>query len=435
MPAPVNITPVKTTPVETAPPATSAVKTVAIIGGGPAGSALATLLVRRNYKVGIFHTDKRPPLIVGESLLPAVIPMLRELGVEEQVKSFSIYKPGATVCLKVDEIVTAPFENAKGNLPPYAYNTDRALFDQAILDGAEKAGARVFRFSSKIEKGPQPGTVQLSAETLERTEGFFGQAPDLIVDATGRLRTIAKVLDLPAREGGRKDVALFAHHKNVTMTDTGHIHLDHLTCGWSWRIPLPERVSLGIVIHPDHLQKFGSDLESQYDGYLKSEPSLRQYTQGASRITPVVRYNNYQLISEKMYGPGWAMIGDAAGFLDPVFSTGLYLGMKSAFEFAKAMDVGTERALQKYQDNCRWELKMWQRVVSSWYSGVLFNLYRAGQAYKDHPIGRRIAPRVEKRLGRIFTGEAINDRVNMTVFEWLISLGTVLRDHKDLAVV
>jgi hypothetical protein len=93
------------------------------------------------------------------------------------------------------------------------------------------------------------------------------------------------------------------------------------------------------------------------------------------------------------------------------------------------------QALQKYQEQSRWELKMWQRVVESWYSGVLFNLYRAGQAYKNHPVGRLMAPRVERRLGKIFTGEAINDRVNMTLFDWLISLGTVLRNHQDLVVL
>ena len=410
------------------------IKTIAIIGGGPAGSALGNILARRSYKVGIFHTDKRPPLIVGESLLPAVIPMLRELGIEDEVKTFSIYKPGATVCLKVDEIVSAPFVNARGKLPPYAYNTDRFLFDQAVFNSAEKAGARIFRFTGKLEKGEQADTVRLTKETLDRTEGFFAGQPDLIIDASGRARAISKLLDLPAKKGGRDDVALFAHLQGATITDAGHIHLDHLTKGWSWRIPLPNRVSVGIVINPAHLANYGPDMESQYDAYIHDEPSLKEYTRNTTRITPVVRYNNYQLISEKMYGPGWAMIGDAAGFLDPIFSTGVYLGMKSAFEFARALEIGSAEALRHYQDQSKWELKMWQRVVSSWYDGILFNLYRAGQAYKDHPVGRLMAPRVQRRLGRIFTGEAINYKFNMMVFDWLLSLGAVLRDQKDLVV-
>src|SRR5580658_3126876 len=99
------------------------IKSIAIIGGGPAGATLGNLLAKKGYKVGIFHTDKRPPLIVGESLLPAVIPILRELGVEEQIRAFSVFKPGATVCLKLEEVIPSLFSAARGRLPDYSYNT------------------------------------------------------------------------------------------------------------------------------------------------------------------------------------------------------------------------------------------------------------------------------------------------------------------------
>src|ERR1700678_706669 len=99
------------------------IETVAILGGGPAGAALGCLLAKKGVGVGIYHTDKRPPLIVGESLLPAVVPMLRELGVEDEVKKFSVHKPGATVCLSVTEVISAFFSWADGTLPDYAYNT------------------------------------------------------------------------------------------------------------------------------------------------------------------------------------------------------------------------------------------------------------------------------------------------------------------------
>src|SRR5579872_686866 len=113
---------------------TNTIKSIAIIGGGPAGAALGTLLAQKGYQVGIFHTDKRPPLIVGESLLPATVPMIRKLGIEEEVKKFSVHKPGATVCLAVDEVISAFFIWADGRLPDYAYNTQRDLFDRAILN-------------------------------------------------------------------------------------------------------------------------------------------------------------------------------------------------------------------------------------------------------------------------------------------------------------
>src|SRR5271154_1511643 len=137
------------------------IETVAIIGGGPSGAALACLLAKKGYRVAIFHTDKRPPLIVGESLLPAVVPMLRVLGGEEEVKKFSVHKPGATVCLNVQEVISAFFNWADGRLPDYAYNTQRDLFDLTILNAAENAGAKIFRKPAKLEKGDEPGTVRL----------------------------------------------------------------------------------------------------------------------------------------------------------------------------------------------------------------------------------------------------------------------------------
>ena len=135
-----------------------------------------------------------------------------------------------------------------------------------------------------------------------------------------------------------------------------------------------------------------------------------------------------------MVGPGWAMVGDAAGFIDPIFSTGLYLGMKGAFELFKAIDRGTPAAMAKYEAGRHRELKMWQHVINSWYDGKLFNLYRAGQRHKHNMLGRRIEKRVRKRLIRIFTGQAVDNFYAMRIFEHLTALGTLLRDPSDLVV-
>jgi flavin-dependent dehydrogenase len=308
-------------------------------------------MAKLGWKTAIFHTDKRPPLIVGESLLPAVIPYLRELGIENEVKSYSVYKPGATVCLNLKEVISASFTFAEGKLPEYAYNTPRDVFDQTVLSAAQRAGARIFRTGAKLEKADKPDTVRLTSETMSRTQGFFTDQPDLIIDATGRNRLIPKLLGHSVQTGGRNDVALFAHLNNAAMSDAGHIHLDYLTKGWSWRIPLPDRISLGIVIDPAHLSQYGDGIEKQYDAFIRDEPSLKFYCQDATRLSPVVRYTNYQLVSDRMYGPGWMLVGDSAGFVDPVFSSGLYLGIKSAFEACEALTIGSAKAMEKYQSD------------------------------------------------------------------------------------
>lgn len=413
---------------------TRTIRSIAILGGGPAGATLGTVLAKKGLKVGIFHSDKRPPLIVGESLLPAVVPMLRTLGVEEQIRAFSVYKPGATVCLKQEEIIPSFFRSAEGRLPDYSYNTPRDLFDAALLNAARVAGATIFNFTARLQKGDAPATVRLSAQTLADTNGFFNDAPDFIVDASGRSRLIARLLDLPADRGGRDDVALFAHLDRTVLSEPGHIHVDYLTKGWGWRIPLPGRVSLGIVLDPKHLANYGQTIEQQYDAFLCDEPSLRGYTDGATRITPVVRYTSYQIISRQMTGPAWALIGDAAGFIDPVFSTGLYLGMRSAFDLAAAIQADSPRAMHRYEHGLRREMRLWQPVIDSWYDGRLFNLYRAGQQYKDNAVGARVGKRIQKRLARIFSGQAVENAINMQIFSGLTRLGALLRDPRDLAV-
>ena len=115
-------------------PRTGRIRTVAILGAGPAASTLGVLLARRGLRVVLFHRPKRAPLLVGESLVPAIIPMLRLLGVEEQVRHFSMLKPGATFNISASVNFSFPFEQLRGSMPRYAYNVPRDRFDDTLLD-------------------------------------------------------------------------------------------------------------------------------------------------------------------------------------------------------------------------------------------------------------------------------------------------------------
>ena len=214
-----------------------------------------------------------------------------------------------------------------------------------------------------------------------------------------------KCLTYLPRKGNGKDIALFSHLENVVISDPGNIHVDRFEKGWGWRIPLPGRVSLGVVLSPQHLAELGNTREEQYDNYLKTDPILKQFTQNAKRQTPVVAYNNYQWKAQQFYGDGWALVGDSAGFIDPVFSTGLYLAMQSGVSLAKAIEKGTEKALQKYQDEHLREIASWQSIIDTWYDGRLFTLFRMGQTYKRSLLGRFLDPHMTKHVTRVFTGE------------------------------
>lgn len=383
------------------------IKTVAIIGGGPSGCSLATLLHRKGYKVAVFYLEKRPEIIVGESLVPAIIPYLRELGVEEEVKAYSTYKPGASVWVNKDEEATSPFSFGGGGLPHYAYNVPRIKFDKTIFDLAVREGVTFFNTLAKLERVDDTNKLRLSADTLAAIDDFFEGQPDLIVDASGRTRIISRLLNLPTKAGYRKDVALFAHLSGAEKIEPYNIHLHRLNRGWIWRIPLPDRISVGVVIDPEYIKQFGSSKEEQYDNFLKADETLQKFTSGAKRETAVMQYNNYQLISQQMVGPNWALTGDAGGFLDPIFSSGLFLAIKGSFELAKAITDASKAAFKKYERHQLYELSIWQKLVDTWYSGGLFTLFKVGQDRMDTAFGRFIGPHMQRHLTRIFTGEAV----------------------------
>lgn len=410
------------------------IQTVALLGGGPAASTLATLLARKKIHVAIYHTPKRAPIIVGESLVPAIIPMLQQLGVEKTVAGFSTLKPGATFNLRETDNFSFFFDKLIGNTATYAYNVPRDKFDDALLNAAREAGAKIIEAAAHVEKIPGTDRVKLSDETLATAGAGFNGQPDLIVDATGRLRLLPKLLDIPAREAGRKDTALFAHVDRTQLDHPGHVHTTRLDHGWSWRIPLPGKVSVGMVVGAEHLPKFGATKEERYDNLLRQDSVLRKVAGDAKRITPVLEYTNYSLVSERMTGENWALVGDTAGFIDPVFSSGLFLGMNSAFILAEAIDKSTPQAFAGYETEAKHHLETWREIVGYFYDGRLFTFFRVGEMLKGNPIIKALSPHIAKHMGRIFSGAASTSNYSLGLLRFGMKNGLRGEDPRELAV-
>jgi flavin-dependent dehydrogenase len=416
------------------------IKTVAILGAGPAASTLATLLARKKIRVAIFHLPKRAPLIVGESLVPAIIPMLQALGVEQKVASFSTFKPGATFNIRETDNFSFFFDKLIGKTATYAYNVPRDKFDDALLENARAAGAKIIEAAANVEKIPGTDKIKLSAETLAAAGDFFtggrsgSDQPDLIVDATGRLRLVPKLLAIAAHESSRGDSALFAHVDATHLDHPGHVHTTRIDHGWSWRIPLPGRVSVGIVMGPEHMAKFGATKEERYDNLLKQDSVLQKVAGNARRLTPVMEYTNYSLVSGRITGENWALVGDTAGFIDPVFSSGLFLGMNSAFILADAIAEGTPAAFAAYEKEARRHLETWQEIVSYFYDGRLFTFFRVGEMMKGNPVIRLLNPHISKHMGRIFSGAASTSNYSLGLLRFGMKNGLRGEDPQAMAV-
>lgn len=414
--------------------ASGAINRVAILGGGPAASTLGILLAQSGVRVAMWHRPKAAPLIVGESLVPAIIPMLAKLGLEEEIRGYSTLKPGATFNLGAEIDFSFFFKELSGNTARYAYNVPRDRFDTTLLAAAGRAGVRVFERPATVEPVAGADRVRLTGQTQAAADDALGGTPDLIVDATGRARLLPNLLGIPSREGRRRDAALFAHVDRTQIAHEGHVHTTRLEHGWSWRIPLPGRVSLGMVLGAEHLPRYGATNEERYDTLLRHDPVLRDVAHDAKRITPVLEYTNYQLVSERMVGNGWALVGDTAGFIDPVFSSGLFLGMNGAFVLANAIRAGTAQAFARYEREVIHHLETWHEIVDYFYDGRLFTCFKVGQQMRNNLLVKLAFPHINKHLGRVFSGAASTSPYSVGLLRFAMKHGLKDEDPAELMI-
>ncbi|MCZ6782699.1 MAG: NAD(P)/FAD-dependent oxidoreductase [Proteobacteria bacterium] len=410
------------------------IRSVAILGGGPAGASLATYLARAGLEVTLFSAGKRPPIIVGESLVPAIVPFLRELGIEEEVRSYSVYKGGATFVLGRDEAMSFRFYEVRGAATTYSYNVPRDKFDESILDAARRAGAHVVAHGARVERVGDSDRVRLSDETLAAASDVLSSQPDFIVDAGGRRRVLPRLMGVEAVEGERKDTALHAHIEGVEVEIPGNVHTDRLEHGWCWRIPLPGRVSLGFVVDTEYIMKFGNSPEEQFDNYIRHDPVISPWAAPATRVTPVVKYTNYQLCSARGVGANWALVGDTFGFVDPVFSSGVLIALQSAELLSRAILSGSDRAFQRYEREVSRIITAWQQVIGLFYNGRLLTMFKVGQFVRKTRLGRVMDFHFSKYMPRIFTGEAATSRYSLGLVRFMANYGLIGNDPRELEI-
>ncbi|MDA0989641.1 MAG: tryptophan 7-halogenase [Verrucomicrobia bacterium] len=166
----------------------------------------------------------------------------------------------------------------------------------------------------------------------------------------------------------------------------------------------------------------------------EEEPVLRQTAPEARRLTPVMRYTNYQLISTRLHGRNWAMTGDSAGFVDPVFSSGLFLAMDSSVALAKAILSGTESALEHYAAYTARHLTAWQELIAHYYNGKLFTSFVVGEAFRKTLPGALLFRHVSRHMGQIFMGSAALKPYSRGLLEFLVKYGLRGHDPKLLQI-
>ena len=363
----------------------SPIRTVGIIGSGPSGATLASLLAMKGVDVTLFDDGRRPDLIVGESLIPAVVPVLRKLGLEERAAAICQHKPGVSFTLSADDRIDFSFQSLAGSpLPTYAYNSPRPAFDRLLEKRADELGVKRANVRAKVER-VNGDRLKLADETLAQAPWLKGRQPDLLVDATGRNRLFARTLEIPAETGPRKDVALFAHYEGFEANSPipGQVIIGRLENGWCWRIPLRDCLSVGAVLNKDDAAKFGTTPEERLEGIINHDPLLSAAGKNRRRVTEIATYTNYQLVSTRGCGHGWVMSGDAFGFVDPMLSPGMWLALRSAELLSENL-----HDLPAYSQEMYKMIKAWMALIEFFYDGRIFSMYKTGMYFEKKYPGK-----------------------------------------------
>jgi flavin-dependent dehydrogenase len=335
---------------------TAEVCDVAVIGGGPAGSTAAILLARRGYKVIALEKAHHPRFHIGESLLPMNLPVFERLGVLDKVRAMGVFKPGADFEAKNERgYNNYAFCRAIGNSPPHAYQVWRQDFDKMLYDHARGSGADA-REGHEVLKVEQASSRDTRLEVRTADGQSYSIQTRYLVDASGRDAFLSSKKQLRRKNNEHQSAAIFGHFRGAeprTGEDAGNISIYRFDYGWMWMIPLPDGVmSIGAVCRPEYLKRRKGRTVEFLIETLHQNAALKARMQRAELIGEVRVTGNYSYDSTRMGGPGWVLVGDAFAFLDPVFSSGVYLAMSGAEQAAEVVDASLrepkrERALQR----------------------------------------------------------------------------------------
>ena len=401
---------------------------VVVVGGGPGGSSTSTFLADGGLRVALFERERFPRFHVGESLMPATMLLLEELGAKAAIeeRGFQL-KYGASFIDEENNAATQTFYFLPGQpWPNYSYQVPRAEFDTVLLEHAKKRGVAVFQPATVEGTEFDAGGVTL---TVSGENGRFGVRAKMLVDATGRDALLATRYGRRTRIPNLGKVALFAHYKGAARRsglEEGNIRVYVFREGWFWWIPLAADVtSVGAVCHARTVKEWTGEPEGLLDAMIARSRSVSANLAGAVRITPVHRVANFSYVNRPVVGDRFVCVGDTVAFVDPIFSGGVYIALRTgqlaaaailqafrAGDFSARRFAAYERRvhaglaplfkfIHKYYEPSFFDLFMHPRNYFGVYEAVLNVL--SGGNWVTMPWRVRVALRILFGLGRINT--------------------------------
>lgn len=386
---------------------------VVIVGGGPSGSTAATILARKGYSVELFEREHFPRFHIGESMIPNTFFPMERTGLLEKMKGSHFTKKHSVQFISQHGRLSEPFFfwDNKPHESSQTWQVRRSEFDKIALDHARENGVKAHEGARVLEvlfEGSRAVGVRVKPEDGPERE----VRSKVVIDASGQSTLIIDRFGLREWDPLLKKAALWTYWKGARR-DTGKDEGATLVIqtqgkkGWFWYIPLHDDIiSVGVVADGDYLLKnrASKDMEKTYFEEVALAPGLQPLIANATRCDIFRVQKEYTYRAKQAAGDGWCLIGDAFGFLDPLYSSGLLLAMTSASMAADAIDDAlkagdtSEAMLRKWEKPYLQGMDRIRRLVCEFYDGLSF-----GRFVKKHPQHKGLVTDV--LIGDVFKDE------------------------------
>ncbi len=368
---------------------------VLIIGAGPAGAVAASILHREGFSLKVVEKQTFPRFVIGESLLPRVMNLLREADLLDAVQDQQFMTKTGAVFLRGDERCNFNFNAQSGDGWTYTYQVPRADFDKTLADTVTARGVDI-RYGHGVTAVRFDGeaayvTVEQPDKSLHTTTARF------VLDCSGFGRVLPRLLDLEEPSTQPNRLSLFTHvtgdHRPAGK-DAGKIFICiHPADAWIWIIPFSNgKTSVGVVAAPEFFAQFPGTPAEQLKSILMSEPNAAARLADAEFVFSPRQIGGYSCSVKQTFGPRFALAGNATEFLDPVFSSGVTLAIESGLRAAKVItrDLRGEHLdwQKEYADHLMQGVNTFRAYVNAWYDGTLPSVFFAPN--KDPEIMRNI---------------------------------------------
>jgi FADH2-dependent halogenase len=349
---------------------------VAIIGGGPAGSTAATLLAKAGRRAIVLEREKFPRFHIGESLLPFSTKAFDRLGVREKLDRTFLPKFGGEIVAACGtKGVKFYFKDGFRTHRDRAYQVTRSEFDLLLLDHSRENGAEVREETEVKNIAFEKDRVKIDIETSDGARSTIESR--YLLDCSGRQTTLGNFFKLKKSYDHLQKFSVFAHYENVDRAEGIDGTLIRMVRGldrWFWMIPLtPTRMSIGVVMDTATYRAMKLPAEAALEKCIGEQPMVLERMTRSERVSPVYSAGDYSYRNAKLFGDRWLLAGDAAGFIDPVFSSGVFLAIMSAEKAADALDEilndesKKRRLFKDYSRRVNYVMDVYLTFVTSWY--------------------------------------------------------------------